>query len=63
MDAPPAAVHLCYKSNTTGCQHLEMQTNVPLDPTHSLYHILSVMHETGGSKMDGTSHSHKHWGP
>lgn len=45
-------------------QHLEMPNKLPLDPTCSLYHILSVMHETGGSKMDAASpHSQSHLGP
>lgn len=41
-----------------------MPNKLPLDATRSLYHILSVMHETGGSKMDAASpHSQSHLGP
>lgn len=36
-------------------QHLALQTEVPLDPTPCLHHFLSVMHETGGKKMEDTS--------
>lgn len=41
-----------------------MQTELPLDPTRSLYHILSVTHEMRGRKMDAASpHSQSHLGP
>lgn len=45
-------------------QHLALWTKVPSDPTLSLHHFLSVMYETGGSKMEATSpHSQNHLGP
>lgn len=50
------AVHPCCKINAVPgvSQHLALWTEVPLDPTPSLHHFLSVMHETGGSKMEAT---------
>lgn len=36
-------------------QHLVLWADVPLDPSLSLRHYLSVMHETGRSKMEAFS--------
>lgn len=44
-------------------QHLALWAELPLDPTPSLYHFISVMHEMGGSKMEATSqHPQNHLG-
>lgn len=63
---PTVVVHYNWKSNTMQdvCQHLALWTELPLDPTPSPHHFVSVMHETGRSKMEATSpHSQNHLGP
>lgn len=45
-------------------QHHALCTELPLDPTPSLHHFISVIQETRGTKMEATSpYSRNHLGP
>lgn len=64
MLLPPLCTVVVRATLPAVSHHLEMQAELPLDPTCSLYHILSVMHEMRGRKMDAASpHSQSHLGP